>query len=725
MELDQGGRSLISIIVPCLNEEGNVRSTFERISKALKEIDFEVIFVNDGSTDNTKKIISELIAMNPTQIRLVSHEKNLGIPRAWESGLSHAKFDLACLIDGDLQNPPEAIPQLLQVHLEQQADVTQGVRSSIGRLKNERFVFSRVLNILLNFCFNQSAKDSKSGFLVSNKRALLDVFQDISRFHHFQSFIGVSLRARGYRVVEAETLFLSREVGDSFLTVLKTIQVLISTFKDMTVGMRLYGRSVKLEQFGIQSEWKIDLSLIRRIRFELYFATMPLHKWIIGKRAKKLYFWLKSSEFASKLELERLQLHRIQKLLQHAYLNVPYYRRAFDAANFKPSDLRSLSDLLKVPMLTKKDVRENVHFSMFSNTHNKKMMHRISTSGSTGEPFICYADKFQLEMRFATTLRALEMTGWRFGDKQLRLWHQTLGMSKLQALKEKIDAWFMRRHFVPAFEMSQHSINKLIGVIERKQPVLIDGYAESLNFIAMASNRKSNYAPKAVMSSAQQLTDTTRRQIEEQFGSKVLDKYGSREFSGIAYQCLESTNHHVQDESYILEVLVDGRHANPGEIGEIVITDLNNFSMPLIRYRIGDLAIAVSQEECKCGRSHSTIGDIKGRTQALVYCANGVWLPGTFFAHFFKDFDFAVRHYQVIQEEKDYFAIRIVPTSQFSDEIENSIISELQNYTGTNQLIKLIIVNEIPLLATGKRTPVISKIALDFQDIDASRIWAR
>jgi phenylacetate-CoA ligase len=402
---------------------------------------------------------------------------------------------------------------------------------------------------------------------------------------------------------------------------------------------------------------------------------------------------------------------------------VPYYKRTFESVGLKPNQIKSVADLYKVPLLSKQDVRENVHFAMFSDLHNKKEMHRINTSGSTGEPFVCYADKFQLEMRFATTLRALEMSGWQFGDRQLRLWHQTLGMNRLQAFKERVDAWFMRRHFVPAFEMSEDSLRGLMRTIEKKKPVLVDGYAESLNFIAMASNSVSRHKPKAVMSSAQQLTDSTRVQIEKQFGAKVLDKYGSREFSGIAYQCLESEHHHVQDESYILEILVDGRPAKVGEVGEIVITDLNNFSMPLIRYRIGDMAIAVEQDDCSCGRPHSLIGAISGRTQALILCSNGVWLPGTFFAHFFKDFDFAVKHYQIVQEVYDSFTLKVVPTSQFSDQVGDKLLAQLRKYTGIEQIIELELVTEIPLLKTGKRTPVVSRIPLEFQKVSAESIW--
>lgn len=714
----------ISIIVPCLNEAGNIRATFERISRSLDSIKHEVVYVNDGSTDDTQLEIEKLSFDFPNVVKTISHEVNKGIPEAWASGISIAQYGNVCLIDGDLQNPPEAIPDLFKTFLEEQADIVQGSRSSIGRIKDQRLIFSRGLNLILNSVFRQNAKDSKSGFLIARRHVLEIILRDRHRFSNFQTFIGVAARSNGFRVVEVETLFQSREIGESFLTAKRISTVILLTFKDLFVGLRLYTRAQGQYDFKFQKKtFKSDLNIARKIRFNLFFNTMPLHKWIIGKNAKSLYFWLKNTEHYTRVELDELQLLRLRKMLQHAYIHVPYYRRVFDEVGFRPLEIESLSDITKVPLLSKADVRENVHFSLFSSNHNKKKMHKINTSGSTGEPFVCYADKFQLEMRFATTLRALEMSGWKFGDKQLRLWHQTLGMSRLQSFKERIDALFMRRHFVPAFEMSEVSLRRLMTTIEKKKPVLIDGYAESLNFIAMASLSVSSHKPKAVMSSAQQLTESTRTQIENQFGAKVLDKYGSREFSGIAYQCLESDHHHVQDESYIVEILVDGRPAKVGEVGEVVITDLNNFSMPLIRYRIGDMAVAVEQDACSCGRSHSLIGAISGRTQALILCVNDVWLPGTFFAHFFKDFNFAIKHYQIVQEVYKSFTLKIVPTSQFSSEVSSNLLSELKKFTGLEQKIDLELVEEIPLLSTGKRTPVVSKIPLDFQKVKAETIW--
>jgi phenylacetate-CoA ligase len=258
-----------------------------------------------------------------------------------------------------------------------------------------------------------------------------------------------------------------------------------------------------------------------------------------------------------------------------------------------------------------------------------------------------------------------------------------------------------------------------VDQLNKYKPNLIDGYAESLNFLALYLNQggRLDFKPKGLMSSAQMLTTQTRLQIEKALGAKVLDKYGAREFSGIAYQCQSSKNLHIMDESYIVEILKDGQPAQPGELGEVVITDLNNFSVPLIRYRIGDLAVQVDNSlPCKCGRGLSQIGEIHGRTQALVFCSNERWLPSAFFGHFFKDYENLIRFYQVIQEVKGQFELRIVKGPLWNEDDWNTLIIHLREFVGDTK-IKVVYQNNIPLLETGKRSPVISKIKIDFQNL--------
>jgi phenylacetate-CoA ligase len=164
-----------------------------------------------------------------------------------------------------------------------------------------------------------------------------------------------------------------------------------------------------------------------------------------------------------------------------------------------------------------------------------------------------------------------------------------------------------------------------------------------------------------------------------------------------------------------VELLTDGRTARPGEIGEVVITDLSNHCVPLIRYRIGDLAVAMDEREaCPCGRGLPRIGRIEGRTSSVMLCADGTWLPGSFFAHFFKDYHASIRHYRVRQHEPGAFELELVKGHAFSDAELARMLSALRGHVGGTR-IDVAFVDAIPLGRTGKRPGETSSVAIDFQ----------
>ncbi|MEO7329879.1 MAG: capsular biosynthesis protein, partial [Minicystis sp.] len=329
----------------------------------------------------------------------------------------------------------------------------------------------------------------------------------------------------------------------------------------------------------------------------------------------------------------------------------------------------------------------------------------------------CYADRAQLEMRWAATLRAQEWTGYRFGDPTVRLWHLTIGMSRSQAARERADALLSNRTFIPIFEMNDANLAKMVETLCAVQPVLMDGYAEALDFVAhyLTSRGGLGARPRAIMSSAQTLPEKSRRLIEEAFGCKVFDKYGSREFSGIAYECQAHDGHHVVAESYIVEVLRDGKPVLPGEIGEVVITDLNNYCMPFIRYRIGDLAEAMAEGICACGRGAPRLGAIEGRVQSIIQGADGRYLPGTFFAHYLKEFDHAIKRFQVIQEERNAMTFRVVKGGRFSGDVLEEVLHTFRHYLGERMRIDVEFVDEVAMVHTGKRLASVSRLGVDFQ----------
>jgi phenylacetate-CoA ligase len=440
--------------------------------------------------------------------------------------------------------------------------------------------------------------------------------------------------------------------------------------------------------------------------------------WMITRDVEHYYEALRKTQWLGPAETRELQDEKLRRLVRHAYRNVPYYRRKMQEQKLRPEDIRGQADLHKLPFLTKADIRQHLYFDIMSENHDKAQILKISTSGSTGEPFVCYADRAQLEVRWAATLRAQEWTGYRFGDPALRLWHQTLGMTPAQAAKERADAVLSNRTFIPIFELSDENLDRMVNVVAEVQPVLMDGYAEALDFIAryLKTKGRIDVRPKALMSSAQTLPRDSRRLIEEAFGCKVFDKYGSREFSGIAYECDAHSGHHVVAEAYIVEVLRDGQPVAPGEVGEVVITDLNNFCMPFIRYRIGDLAEAVDPtSRCTCGRGAPRLGAIEGRVQSIIQGTDGRYLPGTFFAHYLKEFDYAIKKFQVVQEERDAMTFRVVKGGRFSDDVLAEVLATFREYLGKDMKIAVEFVDEVAMVRTGKRLASVSRLGIDFQ----------
>ena len=718
----------LSVIAPCYNEEGNVQELTSRLLKILeyKSIRGQVVLVDDGSRDATGEIIDQLAAEHAA-VKAVHHPVNRGIEAGWSSGVEAADGEYVCFMDADLQNQPEDVPRLYRELRLTNADMAQGYRSSVGRLKNSRYILSKGLNWILNTAFRMRLRDNKSGFVLASRETMRNVLRHRYQYKYFQTYIAISASSKGYSIREIETLFESRHVGESFIDGMP-LRLIANVLKDTVKAFVEFRVNVKQENIAAEYVAEVDparcdppLELWRRCLLSAFFRTMPLHKWMITRRAQRYYSELKRSQWLAPEQMLEMQARKLARLVDHAYKHVAYYRERMDELGLTPGDIRGVEDLAKLPLLDKATVREYLYFDLLSDNHDKRRILRVNTSGSTGEPFVCFADQHQLEIRLASTMRAMEWTGYRFGDRQTRLWHQTLGMSRGQRIRERIDAWFHRRMFVPAFEMSHQNIGQVIEKIRRHKPVLIDGYAESLNLLAgyLKENEVEGFDLKGIMSSAQVLPENSREVIERGFGCGVFDKYGAREFSGIAYECDAHDGHHVAAESYIVEILCNGRPAEPGEMGEVVITDLNNFCMPMIRYRIGDLAVAMDQDvPCACGRGLPRIGKIEGRVQAIIFAKNGRFLPGTFFAHFFKDYEYMIRQYQVVQEEPGEILLKVIKAARFSDEGFAEVLDKLREFLGDETVVAVEFVEEIPLVRTGKHQGSISKVAVDFQAVD-------
>jgi phenylacetate-CoA ligase len=716
----------LSIVVPCFNEELNIPELTSRILTTLDtgKLQGELVLVDDGSQDGTARVIREQMAKHPGRVLGVFHRGNKGIAAAWRNGTEASRGAAVAIIDADLQYRPEDVLRLYRKLMETSVDVVQGWRSSVDRERGTRYFLSRGLNAVLNTAFDMNLKDNKSGFVCCAREVMLDLLTYRGKYAYWQSFILVAAKAKGYTYCEVETLFEGRKQGRSFLDG-RALSVSLVNVAD--IGKAFWEYRLRAEPYDVaghflaQNKVEVEDPPSRRanpVRWRAYMSTFGQSHWMITKNVERYYEILNATQWLSPAQLRELQDEKLRRLVRHAYRSVPYYRAQMQERSLRPEDIRGQVDLHKLPFLTKADVRKHLHFDIMQEGVSHSEILKISTSGSTGEPFICYADRSQLEFRWAATLRAQEWTGYRFGDPTVRLWHQTIGMSRSQTAKEHLDAWFANRHFIPVFEMTADGLEKIAREIAEKQPVLIDGYAEAFNFLAsyLDSRGGLEFRPKALMSSAQSMPPHSRELIERAFGCPVYDKYGSREFSGIAYETDAHNGHAVVAEGYIVEILVDGRPARPGEVGEVVITDLNNYCMPFIRYRIGDLAQAIDDSTPSvCGRGLPRIGEIQGRVQSIIQGTDGHFVPGSFFLHLLKDFHFAIARFQVVQEEVGAIKLRIVKAARYSDDTLDEIKAVIRQYLGQGLRIDVVFEESIEMVRTGKHMVAISKLPIDFQ----------
>ena len=213
-----------------------------------------------------------------------------------------------------------------------------------------------------------------------------------------------------------------------------------------------------------------------------------------------------------------------------------------------------------------------------------------------------------------------------------------------------------------------------------------------------------------IITSGETLTETHRKLIESAFNCKVFNRYGSREFGCVAHECEAHEGLHVMAESFFLEFIKYNKWVNEGELGKIIITNFDNYTMPFIRYDIGDMGIPINKM-CSCGRGLPLIKSIEGRITEFIPTPSGKLVPYLYFNYFFEQYGKYIKQFQVIQENIDLIKINIIPDSKFNLKIEEKIKQDLQNYLEVKLEIKKV--NEILLTKAGKQISIISKLSKD------------
>lgn len=412
--------------------------------------------------------------------------------------------------------------------------------------------------------------------------------------------------------------------------------------------------------------------------YGILFQQLLYPSWESGVRKRPTLQHLRRLErtqWCSLDELLALQQTELNKLLAHAWKNVPEYRRRLTAAGWQPGEVCQLADLHRLPLLT----REEAALGLEARKSTGAPLPEIdkSTSGTSGNPLVFAYDWGSEHWRQATKLRGYGWAGYQPGDRSLHLWgeppatHRPLG----KRLKVALDHTLRREHYVDCADRSEAALARIVQRIRTIRPSVIVCYAQAGVALARHVNEthSRSWDTISVISAAERLFPSDREIIAEAFGPNIFETYGSREVMLIAAECEAHDGMHVSMENLIVELIVRDaggeRLAQPGEIGEVAVTDLHNYGAPFIRYLTGDLAVAGNSKRCACGRQLTMLQRVEGRTTDTLRDGAGHPVSGMLFNVFFVPLAHKVKEFQVVQRRDRSIDLRIVPTSAFDDSV--------------------------------------------------------
>ena len=443
-------------------------------------------------------------------------------------------------------------------------------------------------------------------------------------------------------------------------------------------------------------------------------AALRLHEKITGRHILKKLEELNYTQWLSRDALMVLQYSRLQRLVEYAYQYVPYYQRTFDEVGFTPSDLRSdITSLTKLPILTKSIIRENWNDLLTTEPDRRRRLSQLSTSGSTGQPLIFMQDSDFRDGVTADIQRHMGWAGWELGDLQALIWGANINPGLTRRMRARLIDWVWNRFQTDAFVMTDQTMTAFAQRIRRQRPPILFGYATSLYRFAQFIGRSpyQDITFKGVFASAELLLPSVREFIENTFRCRVFNRYGTLELGGVACECEAHTGLHVSMENNYVEILCNGYPAEPGKVGDIIVTNLNNLGMPFIRYSIGDGGAWYLGTNCTCGRVSPMLQAVEGRIVDSFKTRDGRVVWAGFAGAAFHCLDHpAIKQFQAVQKSLDNIIVRLVPDGEIPQPVLEEISHAIQAVFGENVVVDFEFPDAIPALPSGKHRYAVSEL---------------
>lgn len=439
---------------------------------------------------------------------------------------------------------------------------------------------------------------------------------------------------------------------------------------------------------------KVSAGLVRQVVYPLW--TKRSHP----AYARYLHEF-EQNQYLSPDELQALQLRKLRQQLMAAYRYVPLYRHRMTEAGLTPLDIQTHDDLRLLPVLTKRDIQDQQDMLAASNVAASKRLPN-QTDASIGSPLHFYVDRERFDSRLASTDRHNAWAGLRPGEWFAQLWGSTVDVGDKPdpnpSWRQKL---LYRSLTLHTAAVGEESLMRYVEVLRRYRPRYMVASAESAVLFTEFCRRNNidDIAFESMIVSADTLPPGKRQAIEDTFGGRVFNRYGCREVSVIASECEFHSGLHVNADALIVEVVPAPNL--PAGMGRVLVTDLLNRSMPLIRYEIGDLANLDPGVQCPCGRSLPLMGNIQGRTSDTPRLSNGHMIAGPSLAPLGADMR-DVRQVQFIQRDPHSSTLKVVAGNEYNPLREQEPRRRMESYVEDASSLTIAKADSIPSEPSGK-----------------------
>lgn len=403
---------------------------------------------------------------------------------------------------------------------------------------------------------------------------------------------------------------------------------------------------------------------------------------------------LKTFQYRDLKHIQAFQLNRFKKLLNHAYETIPIYREFYDSHGFKPAQVQTYDDIEKVPIITR-DVMQSypIQKRIDPGAFNKKV-YKERTSGSTGQPLEKWTDRTEGLIQTLKAIRFLREWGYSPFHSTIRLWG---GAEEKKSIIQKFGL-FRRRDI----EIVDQSAKATEEVLKSKCDVLYASRSSLEAFADELDKRKLNFRPRILVSTSEMLMKEHRDRFREKFGCETLNLYGSEEIGTIAWECPRiNLNLHTDMETVLIN-FHDVEIQPEGKKGSIIVTNLESFVMPFIRYVLGDQILLPENSQCPCGRTLPLLGQVFGRNDDVVEY-NGRKYYWNFFYTIFERENFTyIKKYKIVQTKAGPIEFRVLLLED-SEESRRKCICDLNSaYKDHFSPVNIKFVDEFPLQPNRK-----------------------